>query len=655
MHPEVRQNNPGDCPKCGMPLEPFGKIEKKKDAEYDNWLIRLWIGSIFAIFVLVFSAYPSLQDPYSKWLQLILTVPVVFFAGWPFYQKAWRSLQAKQLNMFTLISLGISVAFFYSAAVVVLNAEAHHLYFESASTITILVVLGQVLEAKARSKTGEAIRSLMGREAKTAHLVTSSTETEVPLQHIQPGNVLRVKPGETIPADGILQEGWSDVDESMMTGEPMLVEKKTGDTVIGGTLNQTGSFLMIAKKVGSETLLAKIIQLVIDAQHSKAPIQKLADQVSAYFVQAVIVIALATFIIWLAFGPEPSLTYAIVNTTAVLIIACPCALGLATPVALIVGIGKGAETGVLIKNGQALETLEKINLVAIDKTGTLTLGKPIVADVVSKPPWSIEGVLSIALSLEIRSEHPLAQAIVKKARKNAIPQKNVEEFQAIPGQGVSGIIDGKKAAIRQSQQQGAVVLEYDGQEIGLIYIKDQLKPSAPQAIADLKSRGIEVVMLTGDQELTARKVAEEVGIDKIIARINPIEKSAWLKQLKSEGYTIAMAGDGINDSAALAEADVGIAMGTGSDAAIESADVVLVKGNLEGIARAFALSKATMRNIRQNLFFAFIYNAAGIPLAAGLLYPFKGYLLNPMIAAAAMALSSVSVILNALRLRRKKI
>lgn len=649
MHPEVQQNHSGDCYICGMSLEAEAGLTNIVDPEYKSLLNRFWIGSLLMIPVLVYASHPFFSESISRWIQFAFSTPVVLWAGFPFFQKGWRSLISRNLNMFTLIALGIGTAFFYSALVV--NKAEFFVYFDTASMITVLVLLGQVLEIKAKNRTGEAIKALMNREAKIAHRVIKGSESEVSIQEIHVGDTLRVKPGEKVPVDGVVIEGASFIDESMITGESIPVEKSVRDEVIGGTLNQTGSFLMVAKKVGDETLLARIIQMVSEAQKSRAPIQKLADTISGYFVQVVVLIALATFIGWFYFGPEPQLVFAVINTVAVLIIACPCALGLATPMALIVGIGRGAEMGVLIRSGEALEALEKVNVVALDKTGTLTMGMPVVTEILPIFPWSEEEVLRMAASLEVKSEHPIAKALVKEAQKRKLSLTQVEKFNAVPGKGVSGIIDGRMVSINQDKQLGAIVMHLDGKMMASLKVKDALKLSTPQAVEDLHRKGIEVVMLSGDLKTTAKEIGQVLGIDRIYGEVTPEEKKQWVQNLQKEGKVVAMAGDGINDAPALAAADVGIAMGTGIEAAMESAQLILIKGDLAGIMRAIALSEMTMKNVRQNLFFAFFYNALGIPLAAGILYPFTGYLLDPILAGVAMAFSSLSVILNSLRLK----
>ena len=688
MHPEILQDHPGICPICGMTLEPKEATTKIDDSEYQDMLHRFWIAAVLTIPVLLLAAskllpFLKITDFVSHWLQFIISTPVVLWSGWPFFEKAWYSVRNRSLNMFSLIAMGVGAAYFYSVIAVVFpnlvpesfkeNGELF-IYFEAASVITVLVLLGQVLELKAKSQTSQAIKALLGRAAKTAHLLLNGQEQEVSIDQVKVGDMLRVKPGEKIPVDGIVIEGASFVDESMITGEPMPVEKKARDNVTGSTINQTGSFLMEAKRVGSETLLARIVQMVSEAQRSKAPIQKLADVISGYFVPVVVLVAIITFSIWGLIGPEPRFAFALVNAVAVLIIACPCALGLATPMSIMVGVGRGAEMGILIKNADALERLEKVNTVMMDKTGTLTEGKPKITQIVATSSGQENELLRLAASVEKNSEHPLALAIVQGAQERNVAIPEVEQFNSITGGGVTGIVEGKKIFVgkanlleenhiagiaslqaqakeAQEQAQTAIFVAIDGKAIGFIAVADPIKASTPKAIEDLHRLGIKVIMLTGDNEYTAKAVAKKLNIDEVHAGVNPKDKNILVQQLKSEKQIVAMAGDGINDSPALAAADVGIAMGTGTDVAMESAGITLMKGDLTGIVRAIILSRATMRNIRQNLFFAFIYNIAGIPIAAGILFPLTGLLLNPMIASGAMALSSVSVIWNALRLK----
>lgn len=685
MHPEILQDHPGFCPICGMSLEPKNTSVSEDDSEYRDMLRRFWIGLVLAVPVLILSMTNFVPAQLSHWLQFIITTPIVFWLGQLFFERAWYSIVNRSLNMFSLIALGIGAAYFYSAIAVAfpgLFPDSYRekgvlfVYFEAASVITVLVILGQVLELKAKGRTSQAIKALLNHTAKTAHLLKNGQEEDTPIDHVHVGDILRVKPGEKIPVDGVVIEGSSYVDESMITGESIPIEKKAKDPVTGSTMNQTGSFIMKAEKVGSETLLARIVQMVSAAQRSKAPIQKLADTVSGYFVPFVILAAILTFIVWASIGPEPRFVFALVNAVAVLIIACPCALGLATPMSIMVGVGKGAEMGVLIKNAETLETLEKVNVVMMDKTGTLTEGKPKITQIAVVSNWEKNELLKLAASIERNSEHPLALAIVQGAKERNIDILETKEFDSITGKGVKGTVDGKivlagtpklmeenhiteiaqlriEANEAQEQAQTVIFVAVDGIAVGFIAVADPIKSETPKAIEELHRLGIKVIMLTGDNESTAKAVAKKLHIDEVHAGINPKDKNHLVQQLKNERQIVAMAGDGINDAPALAAADVGIAMGTGTDAAIESAGVTLVKGDLTGIVRAITLSRATMRNIRQNLFFAFIYNAVGIPIAAGILYPAVGLLLNPMIASAAMACSSLSVILNALRLKDK--
>lgn len=695
MHPEVQQDHPGLCPICGMTLEPKEVTAEVDDSEYRNMLRRFWIGAVLTIPILILAAGKmlsflslenSVSDLVSRWIQFIISTPIVLWCGWPFFEKAWYSLLNRSLNMFSLIALGVGAAYFYSAIAILFpnwfpNSFKEQgelfIYFEAASVITVLVILGQLLELKAKSQTSQAIKALLGRAAKTAHLLINGQEQEISIDQVKVGDILRVKPGEKISVDGIVIEGSSYVDESMITGEPIPAEKKAKDNVTGSTINQTGSFLMEAKRVGSETLLARIVQMVSEAQRSKAPIQKLADVIAGYFVPAVVLVAIITFIVWGLIGPEPRFVFALVNAVAVLIIACPCALGLATPMSIMVGVGRGAEMGVLIKNAEALERLEKVNTVMMDKTGTLTEGKPKITQIVASSNGQENELLKWAAAIEKNSEHPLALAIVQGAQERNLNIPEVTQFNSVTGGGVTGIVDGKKVFVgkanlleenhitgiaslqaqakeAQEQAQTVIFIAIDGKAIGFIAVADPIKASTSKAIEDLHRLGIKVIMLTGDNEYTARAVAKRLNIDEVHAGVNPKDKNVLVQQLKSDRRIVAMAGDGINDAPALAAADVGIAMGTGTDVAMESAGVTLIKGDLNGIVRAIILSRATMRNIRQNLFFAFIYNMAGIPIAAGILFPFIGLLLNPMIASAAMAFSSVSVILNALRLNKVK-
>ena len=698
MHPEIEQDHPGQCPKCGMTLEPktVGGVDEEEQREIRSLTIKFWtgLGLTMPILFLAMGKYiPGLDlqalipMAVSKWLELILVTPVILWAGAMFFERGWRSIINRQLNMFTLIAMGVGVAYLYSLVGVLFpgifpdsfkERGEVAVYFEAAAVITVLALLGQLLEARARSRTGQAIRALLGLAAKTAHRVRDGKEEETPVDELEKGDVLRVRPGEKVPIDGVIIEGKSTVDESMITGEPMPVEKAENDPVIGATVNQTGSFLMRADKVGAETLLSQIIHMVADAQRSRAPIQKLADTVAGYFVPAVILTAIITFIVWAVWGPAPAMAYAVVNAVSVLIIACPCALGLATPMSIMVGVGKGAQTGILIKNAEAIERTEKVNCLLTDKTGTLTAGKPRVTSSLPGPKFDEQQLLGLAASLEQNSEHPLARAIVDEAKEKRIKLEPVDDFESTTGGGVSGRIGGRRALIGkekfvaqkavsippelsikarelQERAQTVVWVSSNGSVAGILGISDPIKKTTPQAIKALHALGLKVIMATGDNPKTAEAVASELGIDEVRAELNPKDKNEIIKQLRQQNYVVAMAGDGINDAPALAEADVGIAMGTGTDVAMQSADITSVKGDLVGIVKAIALSRAVMRNIRQNLFFAFIYNAVGVPVAAGILYPFFGILLNPMIAGAAMAFSSVSVISNALRLNRAKI
>lgn len=646
MHPQIVQDHPGNCPICGMSLEaPL----QKDDSEYEEMLIRFVVCGFLSLPVLFWGMLN--QSPY---LQFLFTTPVVLWGAWPFWVRAWESLRNRSPNMFTLIALGVGAAYLYSTLALFFpqlfpvefkEGDKLHLYFESAAVITTLVLLGQVLELKARQRTSHAIDTLLQETPQTAHRLVDGTEEAIPTAHIHPGDLLRIKPGEKIPVDGIVVEGFSMVDEAMITGEAEPIRKEIGSKVTGGTLNQTGSFIMRAEKVGQETLLAQIVNLVAEAQRTQAPIQQIADKVSAYFVPAVIAIALLTFFAWALWGPQPSYTYGLINAIAVLIIACPCALGLATPMSLMVGLGKGAKQGILIKNGTALETLEKVEVVALDKTGTITEGKPTVTHV--EPNDKQGEILLLAAAVEQGSEHPLAQAILKAASDKQLKVPQVTDFKALPGIGVEGRVENHTVFVGNGLQ---VVV--DGKLLGTLQVEDPIKASSYQAVDELHVLGLKLILLTGDKQAKADHIAQKLHFDEVYAEIKPEQKYQLIKGLKEKGLKVAMAGDGINDSPALAEADVGIAMGTGTGVAIESAAITLLKGDLQGIAKAIRLSRATMANIRQNLWFAFLYNALGIPLAAGILYPTFGLLLSPMIASAAMALSSVSVILNALRLNQ---
>ena len=694
MHPEIVRDGPGSCPICGMALEPRIFTGEEKNEELIDMTRRFVYGLILTVplFLIAMSDLipgQPLQHAVSprllNYLQLALATPVVLWAGWPFFVRGWASVVNRSLNMFTLIAIGTGVAYWYSViatffpSIFPASFRGHGddvgAYFETSAVIIVLVLLGQVLELRARSQTSGAIKALLGLAPKTARQVLDDgTDREIHLDQIKPGDRLRVRPGEKVPADGTILEGTSFVDESMVTGEPMPVEKKKADKVTGGTVNTAGSFLMRAERVGSDTLLAQIVRMVAEAQRSRAPIQRLADTVSSYFVPAVIVIAVISFIVWSLVGPEPRMAYAIVNAVSVLIIACPCALGLATPMSVMVGVGRGATGGVLIKNAEALEILEKVNTLVVDKTGTLTEGKPRVTSVVALPGFDESEFLRLAASVERGSEHPLAAAIIEGALLRGLNLSEAETFQSITGKGVMGKVKGQTVTLGNSsllqelkidpgglleradqmRREGETVMfvAIDGRLAGLIGVADPIKDSTTEAIRILHQEGIRIRMVTGDNRITAEAVAKRLSIDEVDADVLPEQKIEIIKRLQSEGRIVAMAGDGVNDAPALAQADVGIAMGTGTDVAIESAALTLVKGDLRGIARARRLSRATMRNIRQNLFFAFVYNALGVPIAAGILYPVSGLLLSPMIASAAMSFSSVSVIFNALRLRR---
>jgi Cu+-exporting ATPase len=695
MHPEIERDSPGDCPICGMALEPknISVATPEDDSELNDMTRRLWIGAALTlpVFLLAMShlipnAPEWLSGDASRWIQFVLTTPVVLWAGWPFFVRGWRSLRSRHLNMFTLIAIGVGVAWAYSCAALFFPglfppAMAHHqkpgLYFEAAAMITVLVLVGQVLELRARRRTGNAIRGLLDLTPPSARVVRGGEEREVAVAEVKAGDHLRVRPGEKIPVDGTLLEGRSTVDESMITGEALPVEKGPGDKAIGGTINNTGSFIMHAERIGDETVLAQIVRMVSEAQRSRAPIQRLADNVAGYFVPAVLLAALITFIAWLWLGPEPRLAHAIVNAVAVLIIACPCALGLATPMSIMVGVGRGAHAGVLVKNAGAIEQMEKVTTLVIDKTGTLTEGKPRVTRIVTANGMSEEDLLALAASAESQSEHPLASAIVAAARERNLTLSRVNHFTSTTGGGVSAQTDHGSIAVGQLSFTGgtpavastleghATALQQEGQTVvfvainnelaGIVAISDPIKFSTAGAIRELRRLGLQLIMLTGDNKRTAEAVAKKLDLDNVEAGVTPQIKHQRIERLRSEGAIVAMAGDGINDAPALAAADVGIAMGTGTDVAMESAGITLVKGDLNGIVQAINLSRAVMRNIRQNLFFAFIYNVLGIPIAAGLFYPFFGLLLSPVIAGAAMSLSSVSVIANALRLQRLRL
>jgi P-type Cu+ transporter len=695
MHPQIQQDHPGDCPICGMRLEPKTGIagEKEEDREVRSLATKFWASLVLTIPVLVLALgkmVPGLSvDRWvpagiNPWIQLVLATVIVFWCGDLFFVRAWRSIVNRSLNMFTLIAVGVGAAYLYSAIATIFpnllpDSFKHHgeidLYFESAAVITVLVLFGQWLELRARSQTGKAIQSLLGLAAKSAHrLNATGNEEEILVDQLQPGDLVRVRPGEKIPVDGIIQEGSSLIDESMITGEPIPVEKRAGDWVVGATVNQTGSFVMRVEKVGSETVLSQIVHMVAEAQRSRAPIQRLVDQVSSWFVPAVIIVALLTAVIWAIWGPSPSLAYAVVNAVAVLIIACPCALGLATPMSIMVGVGRGAQLGILVRNAEAIETAEQITHLVVDKTGTLTAGQPKVTDVIASEGFDQNYLLSIAASVESQSEHPLARAIVSEAKQRGIPQRKVEDFVSVTGAGLQAQVDGKNVLIGQDaflqdhgvigwkeltdranrlseQARSLVWVAVGGVAMGVIGIADPVRETAPAAIQQLQAMGIKVVMATGDNPRTAKAVASQLQIDEVHAGLKPVDKQRLVQELKEQGAKVAVAGDGINDAPALAAADVGIALGTGTDVAIQSAGLTLLKGDLTGIVKALQLSHAVMHNIRQNLFFAFIYNLLGVPIAAGILYPVFGLLLSPMIAGAAMSFSSLSVVSNALRLR----
>lgn len=699
MHPEIIRDAPGSCPLCGMALEPRTVTTEVEpdNPELTSMSRRLWVGVVLSLPLLVIAMADMIpgrplahlvSGQAMNWIGLGLSTPVVVWGGWPFFERGWQSVVNRSLNMFTLIAMGVGVAYLYSLVATFMPdlfppsfrvmEGAVGTYFEAAATIVTLVLLGQVLELRARSQTGAAIRALLGLSPKTAkRLREDGTEEDVPLGQVHPGDRLRVRPGEKIPVDGVVVEGSSAVDESMMTGEPIPVEKRPEDRVIGATVNGTGALMVRAEKVGADTLLSQIVRMVSEAQRSRAPIQKLADQVAAYFVPAVIFVSVVTFLVWALFGPEPRLAYAIVNAIAVLIIACPCALGLATPMSIMVASGKGATTGVLFKNAEAIEVLHQVETLVTDKTGTLTLGKPRLLTVLPLEGWQEPDILRLAASLERGSEHPLAAAIVQGATERGLGLSEATDFASMTGRGVVGTVDGRRVALGNSklleelsvapgqlldraealrvEGQTVMFVAIDGQPAGMLGVADPVKETTSEAIRALQAEGLRIVMLTGDSRTTAQAVAKRLGIDEVVAEVLPDQKAEVIKRFQAEGRRVAMAGDGINDAPALAQADVGIAMGTGTDVAMESAGVTLVKGDLMGIVRARRLSRATMRNIRQNLFFAFIYNAVGVPIAAGILYPFFGLLLSPVLAAAAMSLSSVSVIGNALRLRNVRL
>lgn len=689
MHPEIQQSSPGTCPICGMALEPETVSSGGENPEYKSMKYRFWFALVLSIPVFLLEmgghlVHGVISANQSAWIQFIIATPVVFGCGLPFFERALQSLRSRQLNMFTLVAMGIGVAWVYSTFVLLfpgLVPVALHdkgfinVYFEAAAVITTLVLLGQVLELKAREQTGGAIRSLLNLSPERAHRIDPDNhEEEITLDRVQVGDKLRVRPGEKIPVDGEVLSGHSTVDESMVTGEAMPVSKDVGSKVIGATINQNGSFVMEAKHIGSDTMLAHIVQMVSEAQRSRAPIQRLADKVSGWFVPGVILIAIVAFMVWFFFGPQPSLSYGLLAAVSVLIIACPCALGLATPMSIMVGVGKGAQHGILMKNAEALEQMEKINVLVVDKTGTLTLGQPRLTQIITNNEFEADEILALAAALELHSEHPLANAIMSAAKEKQMSLATVTHFEAITGKGVLGHVNEVQVALGsirlmheyrmkdesliqkadELRSQGASVmfLAVEGDVVALLAVEDPIKPSTPDAIRALQKNNIDVFMLTGDNPKTAEFVAKRLGIKNVVAEVMPEEKRRIVRELKEKGFIVGVAGDGVNDAPALADADIGIAMGTGTDVAIESAGITLLHGDLNGIMKAHHLSQATMRNIRQNLFFAFIYNGLGVPLAAGVLYPITGLLLNPMIAATAMALSSVSVIINALRLRK---
>jgi len=697
MHPEIVRSEPGDCPICGMALEPRSAAAEEENPELANMRRRFWISALLTVPVVVLAMskfipflplHEWIPPKVGGWLEMLLATPVVLWGGWPFFVRGVRSVITRKLNMFTLIGLGVGVAYFYSVIALLFpdlfpqtfreESGMVGVYFEAAAVIVTLVLLGQVLELRARSATNAAIRALLGLAPKTARRINADgSEEDVPLDRVEVGDQLRVRPGEKIPIDGVVLEGRSSVDESMITGEPIPVEKTKGDKIIGATVNGTGGLVMEAERVGTETLLAQIVQMVAEAQRSRAPIQKLADLVAAWFVPAVVLIALLSFAVWATIGPEPRGAYAMINAVAVLIIACPCALGLATPMSIMVASGKGASLGILFKNAEAIELLRKVDTLVVDKTGTLTLGKPELVSVETADGFDEDTLLRMAGSLERGSEHPLAAAIVRGAEERGAELVKAEDFDSVTGKGVRGRVGGKAVALGnrklmkdfgveigdllknaealRGEGQTVMFVSVDGKAAGLIGVADPIKESTPEAIHALHREGIEIVMITGDNSITAEAVAENLDISRVFADVLPNEKAEYIKKLQKEGRVVAMAGDGINDAPALAQAQVGIAMGTGTDVAMESAGVTLVKGDLRGIARARSLSHATLRNIKQNLFFAFAYNATGVPIAAGVLYPAFGILLSPMIAAAAMSASSVSVIGNALRLSRVQV
>lgn len=699
MHPEIIRGGPGDCPKCGMALEPMGvpAADDGPNPEVTDFKHRLWTGAVLSIPLLILTMGPlvglgffrqALGEQTAQWIELILSTPIVLWAGWPFFVRGAKSVVNRSLNMFSLIAMGVGAAYLFSVVAVLMpdlfptgfrDAQGHvGVYFEAAAVIVVLVLLGQVMELGARERTGSAIRALLDLAAKTARIIRADgREEDAPLELVVVGDRLRVRPGDKVPVDGVVREGHSSVDESMISGEPVPVEKSAGDSITGATINGTGTLIIEAKRVGADTLLSQIVEMVATAQRSRAPIQKLADSVAGLFVPIVIGIAILAYIAWAVWGPAPALAYALISAVSVLIIACPCALGLATPMSIMTATGRGAQVGVLIKNAEALERFAQVDTLIVDKTGTLTVGKPILVAVLPVEGHDEAEILRLAASLERGSEHPLAEAIVSGAEARGIVLGKTEAFEAIPGKGVKGIIDGQSVALGNAQlladlgRTGAhftrmandrrdrgetVMFVLVGSEVvGLVSVSDPVKETTPAALRALHAQGLRIIMATGDNERTARAVAGQLGIDEIRADVLPADKARIIKELQAMGHKVAMAGDGVNDAPALAQADVGIAMGTGADVAIESAGFTLVKGDLTGIVRAHRLARATMRNIKQNLFFALIYNAAGVPVAAGVLYPISGLLVSPIFAAAAMSLSSISVIANALRLRQADI
>jgi len=699
MHAEVRQTHPGSCPLCGMglELESAAMADDGPNPELIDFTRRFWVGTVLSIPLLVFTMGPYLgfaevRDIFGEratlWIELVLGTPVVWWCGWPFMVRGWNSFRTWKLNMFSLISMGVLAAWLFSVVAVLMpdifpdgfrDEEGHvGVYFEAAAVIVTLVLLGQVMELRAREGTGKAIRALLDMAAKSARIIRDDgSEEEIPLDEVQVGDRLRVRPGDKVPVDGMVVDGRSSIDESMITGEPIPVEKVAGDAVTGATINGTGSLVVEATRVGADTMLSQIVEMVSNAQRSRAPIQKYADQVAGYFVPAVIAIAVLAFIAWAMWGPAPALSYALIAAVAVLIIACPCALGLATPMSIMTATGRGAQAGVLIKNAEALERFEKIDTLIVDKTGTLTMGKPRLVAVLPEDGHDEAEVLALAATLEKGSEHPLAEAIVAGAEERGVAMGDASDFEAVTGKGVMGVVNGKSVALgnrklvedlgleaghlvetansRRDEGETVMFVVLDGALAGLVCVTDPVKETTPAALKALHDLGFRIIMATGDNERTAKAVAARLGIDEIRADVMPEDKASIIKELQASGSKVAMAGDGVNDAPALAQADVGIAMGTGADVAIESAGITLVKGNLDGIVRARKLARATMRNIRQNLFFALIYNASGVPVAAGLLFPFFGILISPMFAAFAMSASSISVVLNSLRLRGAKI